>query len=66
MMRPTRRAVMVFAVGIPLALFVTIAYPPLWALSFVSTALVLVVILIDAALDWPLCRADVSAEIASR
>jgi len=63
MMRPTRRAVMVFAVGIPLALFVSIADPPLWALSFVYAALVLVAILIDAALDWPLRRADVRAEI---
>jgi len=65
MMRPTRRAVMVFAVGIPLALFVTIEYPALWELSFVYGALVLVVILIVAALDWPLRRADVRAAIPS-
>ena len=63
MMRPTRLAMMMFALGIPLALFAAIAYPRLWTLSFDYAALVLVVILIDTALDWPLRRADVSAAI---
>jgi uncharacterized protein (DUF58 family) len=62
MMRPTQRAVMAFAAGIPLALFVTIEDPRLWTLSFDYAAVVLIAILIDAALDWHLRRADVRAE----
>jgi uncharacterized protein (DUF58 family) len=34
MIRPTARAVLIFAAGIPLALFIVIYNPSLWALSF--------------------------------
>jgi uncharacterized protein (DUF58 family) len=53
MIRPTARAVALFAAGIPLALFVVIYDPSLWALSFDYGALALVVIGTDALLAFP-------------
>jgi uncharacterized protein (DUF58 family) len=52
-MRPTRRAVLIFAPGVPLALILVIADPGLWALSFDYAALVLVAIASDALLALP-------------
>jgi uncharacterized protein (DUF58 family) len=53
MIRPTRRAVLIFCGGIPLALFVVIYDPDLWALSFNYGALVLVTMAIDAGMAFP-------------
>ena len=59
MIRPTLRAVLVFAAGIPLALFVVIYDSNLWPLSFNLAALVLVTIGIDALLALPPRRLDI-------
>jgi uncharacterized protein (DUF58 family) len=54
MMRPTGRAVLLFAAGIPLALFVVIYDPHLWPLSFNFGLLVLIAVGTDALLGlWP-------------
>jgi uncharacterized protein (DUF58 family) len=53
MIKPTARAVLVFAGGIPLALLVVILAPGLWALTFDYGALALVVIATDALLAFP-------------
>jgi uncharacterized protein (DUF58 family) len=50
MMRPTRRAVMIFALGFPLALFLLIYDQALWPFSFNYGALVLIAVASDAAL----------------
>ena len=52
-MKPTRRAVLIFALGVPLALLLVTADETLWALSFDYGALVLVVMAADAALALP-------------
>lgn len=59
MIRPTRRAVVVFAGGIPLALLIVIFAPSLWALSFDYGILVLVVMGTDALLAFPRRLLDV-------
>jgi len=53
MIRPTLRAVTLFAAGVPLALFMVIYDPDLWLWSFDLGALVLVALAIDAALAFP-------------
>lgn len=53
MIRPTLRAVLVFAGGIPLALFIVIYDSNLWALSFNYGVLVLLVVASDLALAFP-------------
>jgi uncharacterized protein (DUF58 family) len=53
MIRPTRRAVLLFALGVPLALVMVIAAPGLWKLSFDYGALVLLAIGSDAFLAFP-------------
>ncbi len=53
MTRPTLRAVLIFAAGIPLALFIVIYDPKLWPLSFNYGVLVLIVIASDLALAFP-------------
>jgi uncharacterized protein (DUF58 family) len=50
MMRPTRRAVLIFALGFPLALFVVIYNGALWPFTFNYGALVLIAL----ASDWAL------------
>ena len=52
-MRPTRRAVLIFAPGVPLALLLVIQDPALWALSFDYAALVLAAVALDALLALP-------------
>jgi len=52
MIRPTGRAVVLFAVGIPAALLIVILAPALWWLTFDYGALVLVVIATDALLAF--------------
>jgi uncharacterized protein (DUF58 family) len=53
MIRPTLRAVLVFAAGIPLALFIVIYDPNLWALSVDYGLLALLVTASDLALAFP-------------
>ncbi len=53
MTRPTLRAVLFFAAGIPLALFIVIYDPKLWPLSLNYGVLVLIVIATDLALAFP-------------
>ncbi len=53
MTRPTGRTVMLFACGIPLALFVVIYEPGLWVLSFNYAALVLLAAGTDRLLAFP-------------
>jgi uncharacterized protein (DUF58 family) len=63
MIRPTGRAVLIFVSGIPLALFVVIIDPSLWALSFNYGALVLLVTLSDAWLAFPPRLLDVKVTV---
>jgi uncharacterized protein (DUF58 family) len=53
MIRPTLRAVLIFAGGIPLALFIVIHDPRLWPLSFNFGVLVLLTVATDAMLAFP-------------
>ena len=53
MIRPTRRAVLIFTLGVPLALFLVIYDASLWAFSFDYGVLVLVAILTDGFLAFP-------------
>jgi uncharacterized protein (DUF58 family) len=53
MIRPTGRAVVVFAAGIPVALLVVILAPDLWWVALDYGALALVVIATDALLAFP-------------
>ena len=53
MTRPTLRAVLIFAAGIPLALLLVIFDPKLWPLSFNYGVLVLIVTATDLALAFP-------------
>jgi uncharacterized protein (DUF58 family) len=62
MIQPTLRAFTIFAVGVPLALFLVIYDPALWLWSFDYGALVLVAIGLDLALAFPLKRLQVAAE----
>src|SRR5262245_37995635 len=59
MIRPTLRAVLIFAAGIPLAVFVVIVDTDFWPLSFNLAALVLVTIGIDALLGLTPRRLDI-------
>ena len=52
-MRPTPRAVAIFAAGIPLALFMVIYNPGLWQWSLGYAALAFIAIAGDAALAMP-------------
>ncbi len=53
MIKPTRRAVLIFAAGIPASLFMVIYEPQWWVFTFNYGALVLVVLATDAALAFP-------------
>src|SRR5262249_37193715 len=53
MPRPTPRAVLIFAAGIPLALFVVIYQPSWWVLSFNYGVLVVLAALTDLLLAFP-------------
>jgi uncharacterized protein (DUF58 family) len=53
MIRPTRRAVLIFAAGIPLSLFIVIYDAALWPVSFNYGALVLFAVAVDALLAFP-------------
>jgi uncharacterized protein (DUF58 family) len=53
MIRPTIRAVLIFAIGIPLALFIVIDNPSLWTFTLDYGGLALLIILSDLALAFP-------------
>lgn len=53
MIRPTRRAVLIFSAGVPASLFTAIQDPSLWTLSFGYGAAVLLAMAVDAALAFP-------------
>jgi uncharacterized protein (DUF58 family) len=53
MIQPTRRAVALFALGVPLSLFLAVSAPRLWALSFDWGVVVLLAIAVDGALAFP-------------
>jgi uncharacterized protein (DUF58 family) len=61
MIRPTRRAVMIFSLGVPLALFLVIYDAGLWALSFDFGVLVLVAVATDGLLAFPPRRLKLDA-----
>ena len=66
MIRPTLRAVLIFAAGIPLALLIVIYNPGLWALSFDYALLVLIVGVSDLALACPRRRLNVKIAVPDR
>jgi uncharacterized protein (DUF58 family) len=66
MIRPTGRAVLIFAAGIPLALFAVIYDPNLWVLSFTYGALVLLAVASDALLAFPQRLLKVEIKVPDR
>jgi uncharacterized protein (DUF58 family) len=66
MIRPTGRAVVVFAAGIPLALLIVILEPGWWGLTFDYGALALVVIASDALLTFSPRLLDVKVSVPDR
>ncbi|HUH84524.1 MAG TPA: DUF58 domain-containing protein [Stellaceae bacterium] len=63
MIRPTRRAVLIFTLGVPLALFLVIYDASLWAFSFDYGVLVLVAILADGFLAFPARRLKIDIAV---
>jgi uncharacterized protein (DUF58 family) len=66
MIRPTRRAIFLFVLGVPLALFLVIYDAALWPWPFDWSALVLVAVATDAALALPLRLFPVTARAPER
>jgi uncharacterized protein (DUF58 family) len=66
MIRPTLRAVLIFAAGIPLALFIVIYNPALWPLSSNYGLLALLVIASDLALALPPRLLNVKVAVPDR
>lgn len=66
MIRPTRRGVLLFAVGIPLALLIVIANPTFWVFSFDYGAIALVAIATDALLAFPNRLLNITINAPSR
>jgi uncharacterized protein (DUF58 family) len=66
MIRPTGRAVVMFAAGIPLALLIVILEPGWWGLTFDYGALALVVIASDALLAFSPRLLDVKVSVPDR
>jgi uncharacterized protein (DUF58 family) len=66
MIRPTGRAVLIFAAGIPLALLVVIYDPSLWVLSFNYGALVLLAAGTDILLAFPPRLLNVKVTVPDR
>jgi uncharacterized protein (DUF58 family) len=63
MIRPTGRAVAIFVAGIPLALFIVIYDPRLWAISFNYGVLVLLTAGMDALLAFPPRLLDIDVAV---
>jgi hypothetical protein len=66
MIRPTRRTVLIFLTGIPLALLTVIYDPALWAFSFDYAAFVLLAALSDVALALPPRLLEVKLQIPDK
>jgi uncharacterized protein (DUF58 family) len=66
MIRPTLRALLIFAAGIPLALLIVLYSPGLWVLSFNYALLVLIVGASDLALACPWRRLNVKVSVPDR
>ena len=66
MIRPTGRAVVMFAAGIPVALLVVILAPDLWWVALDYGALALVVIATDALLAFPPRLLNVKVSLPDR
>jgi uncharacterized protein (DUF58 family) len=62
-MNPTPRAVLIFALGAPLALMLVVAQPSLWALAIAYGLIVLTALGIDALLGAPLRGIGVAAQV---
>jgi uncharacterized protein (DUF58 family) len=62
MIRPTRRAVLVFAAGVPLALLIVAVAPGGWMFTFDYGVLVLLAMGADVLLAWPERHAAVDVE----
>jgi uncharacterized protein (DUF58 family) len=65
-MKPTRRAVLIFALGVPLALVLVVMDAALWAFAFDYSALVLIAMAVDAALALPRRRLEVAVAPPAR
>ena len=66
MIRPTRRAVLIFAGGLPLALLIVSVAPAAWVFTFYYGVLVLLVIAADALLACPPRRLTAVVETPDR
>jgi len=66
MIRPTARAVVVFAAGIPVALLIVVLLPDLWWITFDYGALALVVIATDALLAFSPRQLNVKTSLPDR
>ena len=62
-MNPTPRAVLLFAVGVPLTLTLVVAAPGLWTLAIAYALIVLTAILIDALLGAPMRDIAIAPQI---
>lgn len=66
MIRPTRRAVLIFAAGIPVSLFIVIYDASLWPVSFNYGALVLFAVAVDFLLAFPARRLALAVELPEK
>lgn len=66
MIKPTRRAVVIFAIGVPLSLFAAIYDPALWPLGFAYGGAVLFAIVADAVLALPIRRLDIKVAVPEK
>jgi uncharacterized protein (DUF58 family) len=66
MIRPTLRALLIFAAGIPLALLIVVYNPGLWALSFDYALLALIIGASDFALACPWRSLSVKTSVPDR
>jgi uncharacterized protein (DUF58 family) len=66
MIRPTPRALLIFAAGIPLALLIVVYNPGLWALSFDYALLALIIGASDFALACPWHRLNIRTSVPDR
>ncbi|HEV3177842.1 MAG TPA: DUF58 domain-containing protein [Stellaceae bacterium] len=66
MIRPTRRAVLIFAAGIPLSLFIVIYDASLWPVSFNYGVLALFAVSVDALLAFPSRRLTLRVDMPEK
>jgi uncharacterized protein (DUF58 family) len=65
-MRPTRRALLLFACGLPIAVIAIATDSALWQLGFFFSLLVVLAILADAALALPMSAVDPEVDVPER